>query len=109
MRLITLAVVTLIAVNLWGCDGEINLTPTFDGESFSAETYDGFEGFPEGIATVYRVGDGFYTCDPSDNLVYVFDDGAAVLNLDSSQVNCTTDTFFHTDLAIDSRPVAAAP
>ena len=108
MNKIILAIFVLAVVNLWGCDGEINLTPTFDGESFSAETYDGFEGFPEGIATVYRLGDGFYTCNPADNFVYGFT-GGAVLNLDSTQVICTTDTFFHTDLAIDSRPVAAAP
>ena len=109
MRLILLAVVTLIAVNLWGCKVDVPISSQFAGESFSTETYDAFEGFPEGVPTVYRFSVGYFNCNPVDNFIYLFDTGAAELNIDSSQVTCTTTLFFHTDVTVDTRPIADQP
>lgn len=94
---------------LLACNIEGNLNPVFEGRSYATETYDAFEGIKDGIPTVYRNGADWFICNPTDNFVYVFNSGAAVVNTDATQVQCVESLFSHTSVTTDSRPVAARP
>ena len=109
MKLITLAVIALIVVNIWGCDSAFNITPEIQDTNFVVDSSEHFAGVQDGVATVYRFGTDYYTCNPTDNFVYIFNTNAAVLNLDGTQATCTTDTFQHGGIKTDTREVAPKP
>ena len=83
-----------------GCNLEVDLVPKFKPTTTEARMVRTFKGTLDGVEVRYREGDNYFTCNEADFFVYLTNTNEAVLNADSTQVECDPALIFVTEAVL---------
>ena len=94
---------SLLWVMVSGCDGVVSVSPEFESASFEAPSFQVVTGSLDGVDTDFKTDD--FLCNPDDVMLYRIADGSAVLNTDSTQVECEPVSLVRFEVAETTRPL----